>query len=89
MQKMLRYSKGAVALPRSGAGVFFMIDYAYPTMLAERALDELHRAMLRRDYDTALEQALEAATQCRLISVSIRDMAEKELERVNAHRNTV
>jgi len=77
MQKMLRYSKGAVALPRSGAGVFFMIDYAYPTMMAERALGELHRAMLRRDY------------QCRIISVSIRDMAEKELERVNAHRNTV
>jgi hypothetical protein len=58
-------------------------------MLAERALNELHRAMLRRDYDTALEQALEAATQCRIISVSIRDMAEKELERTNAHRNTV
>ena len=67
-----------------------IIDYAYPTMLAEQALKDLHRAMLKRDYDTALEQALEAATQCRIISVSIRDMAEKELERSkNAHRNTV
>lgn len=80
------------AFPRSGAGVFFqmMIDYAHPTMMAERALNELHRAMLKRDYDTALEQALEAATQCRIISVAIRDMAEKELERSkNAHRSTV
>lgn len=67
-----------------------MIDYAHPTMMAERALHELHLAMLRRDYDTALEQALEAATQCRIISVSIRHMAEEELERINnARRNTV
>lgn len=80
------------AFPRSGAGVFFqmMIDYAHPTMMAEKALNELHLAMLRRDYDTALEQALEAATQCRIISVSIRHMAEEELERINnARRNTV
>lgn len=67
-----------------------MIDYAYPTILAERALNELHRAMLKRDYETAMEQALEAATQCRIISAAIRDMAEKELERSkNAYRNTV
>lgn len=80
------------AFPRSGAGVFFqmMIDYAHPTMMAEKALNELHRAMLRRDYDTAMEQALEAATQCRIISVTLRHMAEEELERSNhAHRNTV
>ena len=67
-----------------------MIDYAHPTMMAERALHELHLAMLRRDYETAMEQALEAATQCRLISVALRHMAEKELERSkNAYRNTV
>ena len=67
-----------------------IIDYAYPTMLAEQALKDLHRAMLKRDYDTAMEQALEAATQCRIISVTLRHMAEEELERSNhAHRNTV
>ena len=66
-----------------------IIDYAYPTMMAERALNELHRAMLKRDYNTAMEQALEAATQCRIISVTLREMAEKEQERINAHGNTV
>ena len=66
-----------------------IIDYAYPTMMAERALNELHRAMLKRDYNTAMEQALEAATQCRIISVTLREMAEKELERINAYGNTV
>lgn len=59
-----------------------MIDYAYPTMMAEKALHDLHQAMLRRDYDSALGYALEAAAQCRLTSVCIRDMAEKELERI-------
>ena len=59
-----------------------MIDYSYPTMMAEKALRDLHQAMLRRDYDSALGHALEAATQCRLTSIAIRDMAEKELERI-------
>ena len=66
-----------------------IIDYAYPTMMAERALNELHRAMLKHDYNTAMEQALEAATQCRIISATLREMAEKERERINAYGNTV
>jgi hypothetical protein len=59
-----------------------MIDYSYPTMMAEKALRELHHAMLRRDYDSALEYAVAAAAECRLASIAIRDMAEKELERI-------
>lgn len=58
-----------------------MIDYSYPTMMAEKALHDLHQAMLRRDYDSALNYALEAATQCRLTSMAIKHMAEQELNR--------
>jgi len=37
-----------------------VIDYAYPCMMAEKALKELHQAMLNNDYDAALEHALTA-----------------------------
>lgn len=35
-------------------------DYAYPTMMAENALKELHKAMLDRKYELALEHGLNA-----------------------------
>ena len=35
-----------------------MIDYAMPTMMAEKALKDLHNAMLLQKYDAALEFAL-------------------------------
>lgn len=54
-----------------------VIDYAYPCMMAEKALKNLHNAMLENDYDAALEQALEAMTQARLTATAIKDMQEK------------
>lgn len=35
-------------------------DYAYPTMMAETALKELHKAMLEGKYEKALEHGLNA-----------------------------
>lgn len=39
-----------------------MIDYAYPTMMAERCLRELHKAFLEQDLETADKKAVEAQT---------------------------
>ena len=38
-----------------------IVDYAMPTMLAERALKDLHNAFLKRDIEEAKKCALKAA----------------------------
>jgi len=43
-----------------------VVDYAYPCMMAEKALKELHNAMLNNDYDAALEHALTAMAETKL-----------------------
>lgn len=43
-----------------------MIDYARPTMMAEKALKDLHDAMLMKQYDQALEFALIAIAETRM-----------------------
>jgi hypothetical protein len=58
-----------------------VIDYAMPTMMAERALKELHNAALNKEFDKAIEFALEAAVQCRMASSALRGMAEEEIRR--------
>jgi hypothetical protein len=55
-----------------------MIDYAYPTMMAEKALNNLHAAMLLRKYDLALEYALECITEARMAYHSICVMKEED-----------
>ena len=56
-----------------------IVDYAYPCMKAEKALKQLHEAMLNRNYDAALEHGLEAITEARLTMVAITHMKEKAL----------
>ena len=58
-----------------------IIDYAMPTMMAEKALKGLHNAALNREFDKAIEFALEAAIQCRMASSALRGMAEEERRR--------
>ena len=53
-----------------------LIDYAYPCMMAERALHEVHKSMLKGDFDTALEQATVALVETRIMANSIRGMRE-------------
>lgn len=54
-----------------------MVDYAYPCMMAEKALKNLHNAMLENKYDAALEAGLEALADVRLTIQAIKDMQEK------------
>lgn len=49
-----------------------LIDYAHPCMMAERALKQLHEAMLMKKYDDALEYGIEAVTQVRMTLAAIR-----------------
>jgi hypothetical protein len=58
-----------------------VIDYAMPTMLAERALKELHNAALNKEFDKAIEFALEAAVQCRMANAALRQMQKEEIRR--------
>jgi hypothetical protein len=55
-----------------------MIDYARPTILAENALKELHKAMLDRRYEDAIEAGLQAIAETRLAIHAIRETISKE-----------
>lgn len=55
-----------------------LVDYAYPCMMAERALKDLHDAMLRKKYDEALEHGLRALTEVKLTINAIKHMQEDE-----------
>lgn len=56
-------------------------DYAYPTMMAEKALRELHEAALRREHEKAIEWSLRAAVHCRGANAALRVMLEEEKRR--------
>jgi hypothetical protein len=53
-----------------------IIDYAYPCMMAEKALKEVHTAMLAKNYDEAIERALTASTEVKMMLNSIKLMQE-------------
>lgn len=55
-----------------------MIDYAMPTMMAEKALKDLHNAMLDGKYDAALEHALQAIVEAKLAYNAIIVMQEND-----------
>lgn len=54
-----------------------VIDYAAPCMNAERALKDLHKAMLERNYEQAIEAALQALVETKLTLNAIRHEQEK------------
>jgi hypothetical protein len=47
-------------------------------MMAEKALKELHQAMLNNDYDAALEHALTAMAETKLAYNAIRHTKESQ-----------
>jgi hypothetical protein len=55
-----------------------MVDYAYPCMMAERALKDAHDAMLDRGYDEAIEHTLKAMTEVKLMLNAIKEMKENQ-----------
>ena len=55
-----------------------LIDYAYPCMKAERALKDLHEAMLMHKYDEAIQFALQALAETKLTLNAIKHEQEKQ-----------
>lgn len=55
-----------------------MIDYAHPCMMAENALKATHNCMLEQEYDAAIEEALNALTETKLMINAIRHMKEQQ-----------
>lgn len=54
-----------------------VVDYAYPCMMADRALKEAHTAVLERDYDKAIEHTMVALAETKLMLSALKDMKEK------------
>jgi hypothetical protein len=59
-----------------------IIDYAYPCMMAEKALKDLHDAVLDRNLNVAIEHAMETIVQARLVLNALKHMKDKENESV-------
>jgi hypothetical protein len=61
-----------------------MIDYAYPTMMAEKALKELHEAMLAQKFEAAKEAALRCMSEAKIAYHSISVMEEDDATKASA-----
>lgn len=53
-----------------------IVDYAHPTMMAEKALKEMHWAMLDNDFDKALEFGMAALVETKLAVNAIKHQKE-------------
>jgi len=53
-----------------------MVDYAYPCMMAEKALKKAHDAVLDSDLDAAIEAALVAMSEAKLMLNALRHMKD-------------
>ena len=53
------------------------LDYAYPCMMAEKSLRDLHNAMLERRYAEALLAGENAIADIRIALAAIRDERER------------
>jgi hypothetical protein len=54
-----------------------MIDYAYPMMMAEKALKKAHDELLNKQYDAAIEELLIVAAEAKLAISSVKHMKEQ------------
>lgn len=50
-----------------------IVDYAFPTMMAERCLKDLHDAFLKQDIDLAQVKAVECVRWVAEIQVALRE----------------
>jgi len=54
-----------------------VIDYAYPTMMAEASMKKLHNMMLEDNYDGAVEAGIQAIADIKLAINAIKHMKEE------------
>ena len=54
-----------------------MIDYAYPCMMAERALKDAHNAVIEGRLDEAIQRTYTALVETKIMLNSLKDMREQ------------
>lgn len=54
-----------------------IVDYAYPAMMAERALKRVHDAALNNDLELAIDEAANAIKEARKLYAALNAMQEK------------
>jgi hypothetical protein len=54
-----------------------VIDYAYPAMMVETSMRNLHQAALHGDFEKAMEFALKAIADAKLTYNALREMKPK------------
>ena len=54
-----------------------VVDYAYPTIMAEIALRNVHKAALHNDFEEAMDQARKVIVEMRLALCALYVMEEK------------
>jgi len=59
-----------------------IVDYSEPWMLARKALQKFHHAMLRKEHDAAIDEGVKAIAEIRLAIAAVRDLKERH-ERAN------
>lgn len=55
-----------------------VVDYAYPAMMAERALKRVHDAALEKDFELAMDEAVNAMAQMRKLHTALCEMQDKQ-----------
>jgi hypothetical protein len=61
-----------------------LIDYAYPCMMAEKALKEVHQCMLGRGYEEALEKAADCVAHLDAVMFAITHMRDEHARKAQA-----
>lgn len=64
-----------------------IVDYADPTMKAEKALKEMHWAMCENNYEIALEYALTAMAEVKMAYNAVVIQKERADELAARHRS--
>jgi len=50
------------------------VDYSYPMLMAQKALKDAHEAVLKKDFDVAIDQAFSAMVETKLMINAIKEM---------------
>jgi len=58
-----------------------IVDYAYPCMMAEKALKDAHNATIESRIDEAIEHTYKALVETKIMLNSLKHMKEKEDDR--------
>lgn len=55
-----------------------MIDYAHAALVAEQRLKKTYAAALEKDYEAAMNHAMELVVESRALAMSLRYMKERD-----------